>query len=71
MKFICYYILSLNLQNIKILLMAYIKTLVFLFIIKTVVCSHNKTTNHKKMHLNKTHQNTLAVLSHDQVIVGY
>jgi len=64
MKFICYYILSLNLQNIKILLMAYIKTLVFLFII-------NKTTNHKKMHLNKTHQNTLAVLSHDQVIVGY
>ena len=48
-----------------------IKALVFLLILKSIASSSNITMNHKKIHLNKTKQNTLAILSHDKVMVGY
>ena len=48
-----------------------IKVLVFLLFLKAIATSHNITANHKKVHLNKTKQNTLALLSPDRVMVGY
>ena len=51
--------------------MTYINALVFVLILKAILSSNNITTTHKRMHLNKTKQNTLAILSHDKVIVGY
>lgn len=51
--------------------MANVQALAFLLLFKVIASSTNITINHKRVQLNKTKQNSLAILSQNRVMVGY